>query len=154
MDPIQSRLNKLLLQCIEEDNASKGNIQLYLPQTDELIIVAHHGFDQAFLTFFSSVKPFDLSSCGRAFGAGKTIFIGDTRTEISFIESHRRAAEAAGFRAVKSMPVFCPDNKPIGVVSTHFSEPRLFWEIKEHRRILSEIAIQLAELAKLNHISS
>lgn len=72
----------LLNKAISLECADKGNIQLYDSDTNELIIVAHTGFEESFLKHFATVKPFDTSACGRAFGIGGTVLISNIETDI------------------------------------------------------------------------
>jgi hypothetical protein len=79
-----NNLQKLLEQVISLEKADKGNIQLYSQSTNDLKIVAQIGFQESFLKHFNSVKPFDTSACGRAFGIGNPVLINDTEIDIGF----------------------------------------------------------------------
>src|SRR4051812_23101678 len=114
-----NNLQQLLEKVLKLEGADMGNIQIYDPATDELKIVAQCGFETSFLNHFSVVKPFDPSACGRAFGIGSTVIISDVESDIGF-KANKSAAKKAGFRSVKSVPVFSKKNKCLGIVSTHF----------------------------------
>jgi hypothetical protein len=107
------RLNDLLAQTISLDRATKGNIQVFEPETDSLRIIAQHGFDEMFLLHFEKVKRFDSSACGRAFGAGNWVLIPDILEDQAF-KPHREVALASGIRSVKSIPVTGHDGSSKG----------------------------------------
>jgi hypothetical protein len=146
-------LDELLSRAINLEFASKGNIQLYNIETDDLTIVAQNGFEESFLKHFYIVKPFDTSACGRAFGIGSTVFINNTHTDISFV-SNKGEATKADFRAVKSVPVFSKSNKCVGIISTHFKDPKSHWDTRAIEKLLPEIALELEKLQNFNASSN
>ena len=77
MDNCKVRKAKTLLEiAMVMEGGSKGNIQLYDPQTQELIIVAQKGFHTDFLNHFRKSRPFDSSCSGRAMGIQDMVTIG------------------------------------------------------------------------------
>src|SRR5205823_11352683 len=117
------------------------NIQLYNPHTQALEIVAHRGFQQDFLDYFSSVRA-DLP-CGRALQRRERIIIEDVEADNAF-EPHRQIAAAAGFRAVQSTPLFSRSGEPLGMVSTHFRQPHR--QSERDLRLTDLYARQAAEM--------
>ncbi len=124
---IQQRFQQILESVIAGEHADMGNIQILLPASDEMIIIAQRGFKSDFLEHFQSVKAFDLSACGRALGIGSTITIDDVETDIGFAE-HLDIARSAGYRSVKSVPIITEAKKPLGIISTHFTSTKNNWE--------------------------
>ena len=120
-------LNYYLEEAIQNDKADMGNIQVFDAETDILQIIAQRGFKTHFLEYFRVVKAFDTSACGRAIGLKNPIVIGDVMQDIAFIP-HRSIAISAGFRAVKSVPIFSTDQKLLGVISTHYETPKWTWD--------------------------
>jgi putative methionine-R-sulfoxide reductase with GAF domain len=120
---VTARLNHCLQQMITIEKSQMGNIQRFDPIKQELRIIVHQGFKQDFLEHFRVVKAFDTSACGRAIAKGDTVFIDDVNTEKSFI-AHRAIAASAGFRAVKSVPIISPTGSYLGVISTHYRDPK------------------------------
>jgi len=98
--------------------ADFGNLQLLYPQPRGLRIVAHTGFSQEFLEYFSDVDD-AKSACGRAARSHGQVVIADVATDEAFAD-HRGIAAAAGFRAVQSTPVVDRSGRLVGVLSTHF----------------------------------
>jgi GAF domain-containing protein len=139
------KLQQLLEKVIKLEGADMGNIQIYDPIANDLKIVVHFGFEESFLSHFSSVKPFDSSACGRAFGIGGTVMISDIETDIGF-KVNEETAKKAGFRSVKSVPIFNKQDKCIGIISTHFNVPKQDWKTDELIHILPQIAALLESL--------
>ncbi|MES2565558.1 MAG: GAF domain-containing protein [Bacteroidota bacterium] len=152
MDQNPSHLQQLLQKIVTSEHASKGNIQLYDPSLNGLKIVAQVGFEESFLKHFSVVKPFDTSTCGRAFGIGSTVVINDIETDIGY-EANRPAAKEAGYRAVKSVPVFNNRQKCIGMISTHYAEPNWNWDTHSLLDFLPEVTLELEALLMARPLS-
>jgi GAF domain-containing protein len=138
MNETQAKLLGLLERAIAAEGADKGTLQRYIPSVKELVIAAQVGFDTQFMEHFKSVKPFDSSVCGRAFGIGSPIAINDVQKDIGFAP-HLKVARDAGFRAVKSVPVFTNDRRCIGVLSTHYKDPKEVWSVNPLDDIFPEL---------------
>ncbi|MBD2236480.1 GAF domain-containing protein [Aulosira sp. FACHB-113] len=71
------------------------------------------------------------SPCISALRSGETVIIEDIETDANFAPG-RAIAKAAGYRAVQSTPLTSRTGNLVGVLSTHFCEPRRFlpWEMK------------------------
>ena len=123
---IKVRLQKLLQAAIKMDDADKGTLQFFNKKLNGLEIVTSEGFGDDFLAHFKLVTAFDSSCCGRALGVGSPIMINDVTTDASF-KPNLKIAEAAGFRAVKSVPLFYTDGQRLGVLSTHYKNPKFTW---------------------------
>ena len=132
-----NQLDEILAMAMAELGASMGNIQLLDRNRRTLFIAAQRGFKQDFLDYFRVVSAGDKCACGFALREQKRIIIEDVETDDSFA-SMRSTARAAGFRAVQSTPLIGRDNKPMGILSTHFSSKhrpsehdlkRLAWHI-------------------------
>jgi len=128
---LQPLLEEILTATIALQNADFGNVQLYNPDTQALEIVAHRGFRQDFLDYFSRVHE-DSAACGRAFQSRERVVIEDVLSDPGFAP-HRQIAASAGFRAVQSTPLFGRNGEPLGMLSTHFRRP--------HRPSLRELRL-------------
>lgn len=118
---LQPLLEEILDAIMKLQKADFGNVQLYDPKTQALVIVAHRGFYQDFLAHFSRVRE-DGAACGRALEQHQRIIIEDVLTDPGY-EPHRQIAASAGFRAVQSTPLFSRNGEPLGMISTYFREP-------------------------------
>jgi len=123
--------------------ADFGNVQLYDAQAGVLRIAAQRGFDNWFLEHFAQVDARHVSACGQAFALGERVSFEDIETEKS-AESFRAAATRAGFRAVQSTPLTAAAGTPLGMISTHFCQPRRLTDV-EHR--LTDIVAHALSLA-------
>jgi PAS domain S-box-containing protein len=119
---LRSVLEDVLNEAIKLQRADFGNVQLVNVDTGALEIVAHRGFQEDFLEHFRSVRD-EGAACGRAMQQGQRVIIEDVLTDAKFAP-HRAIAASAGFRAVHSTPLLSRDGKPLGMVSTHFRQPR------------------------------
>ena len=144
---LPTALSDVLDSAIGVTGADMGNIQLLDPANNSLQIIAHRGFDSAFLEHFRSISAGSGSSCGRALASGRRIIIEDIETDREF-EPHRKAALAAGYRAVQSTPLVNRDGRTIGVLSTHYASPHSPSE--RDLRILDLYARQAADFVVSN----
>ena len=148
---LQPLLEELLDATIALLNADFGNIQLYNPETQMLEIVAHRGFQQDFLDYFSGVQE-EGAACGRALRLHGRVIIEDVRTDTGFAP-HRGIAASAGFRAVQSTPLFSRGGEPLGMISTHFRQPH---RPSEHELRLTDLyarqAVELIERRRAEEI--
>lgn len=112
-------LDDILANAMADVGASMGNIQLLDHGNQTLFIASQYGFRQDFLDHFRTVAASDDCACGIALRAKKRIIIEDIETDDS-VAAMRPIARAAGFQAVQSTPLIGRDNKPLGMLSTHF----------------------------------
>lgn len=116
-------LDEILRTVMALTNADKGNIQLMNPARNTLSIVAHAGFDPAFLATFEHMTADDrAAACGRALTKGQPVVIEDVLADEAYASYHA-VARAAGYRAVVSVPLFGADTSRLGAISAHFSSP-------------------------------
>jgi hypothetical protein len=108
---------------IEVVHAVSGNVQLFNARTRTLQIIAHRGFDRAFLQLFENVHADEPSACSRAFRDRRRVVIFDVSTDSQFAP-YLSIARANGFRSVQSTPIFAQDDSVTGMLSTHFPEVR------------------------------
>lgn len=126
--PIQAD-GELVTRCEEaiaralESGADMANVQLR-DQNDALRIVAQRGFAGAFLDFFEVVDD-EESACGVALQSGRPTLVDDVaRSPIFHGRPSQDAMLAAGSRAVISVPIIAPGGVPVGMLSSHYREPR------------------------------
>ncbi len=128
-----------LEKAIESENADMGTVQLFDPSTNTLKIAAQVGFNKDFLEHFKTAMPFDNSSCGRAAGIVSPVIISDVLLDIGYAP-HRPVAKSAGFRSVKSVPIMGKNKQMLGILSTHYKEPKWNWETNKITDVLKELA--------------
>jgi len=116
-------LDEVLAAAIAFTGADKGNIQLFDPASDALVIVAHRGFNESFLRFFASVHD-ENAACAVAMHSAQRVIVEDvTRSEIFSGKSSLQVLLDAGVRAVQSTPLVSSAGEVLGMISTHFSVP-------------------------------
>jgi PAS domain S-box-containing protein len=140
---IPELLGEILDAGIEITGADMGNIQL-LDDAGRLGIVAHRGFDSAFLEFFDEVHD-GIAACGLALQKGERVIVEDVACSPVF--AGRPALEAmlaAEARAVQSTPLVSRSGKVLGIFSTHYRRPQR--PTDRELRLLDLLARQAADL--------
>jgi hypothetical protein len=136
-------LQELLSKALKAEGSEMGLIRNFKPDDDELDIVCHQGFENEFVFQFHSVKPFDHTSCGRAFGIGSTVLINDIELDLSFKKQIKfLRALNTDFRAVKSVPILTKRGRKVGILSIFFKEPKWDWHFSPN----DEIELAIAEI--------
>lgn len=128
---LQDTLSNLLDRAITIHRTDMGQIHLFERQSCTLELAVQKGFDPSLLHYFKTVNITDNSPCISAVRAGQSIIVEDVETDSMFI-SYRAIAKAVGHRAVHSIPLTSNSGNLLGVLSTHFRQPRrlLPWEMK------------------------
>jgi signal transduction histidine kinase len=116
-------LEKLLRAAIDISSADMGNIQFYDPENRTLEIVAHLGFQADFIDHFRIVRASVGSACSRTIERRARVIIEDVELDPEYAP-HRAIAASAGYRAVQSTPILGREGEVLGVLSTHFREPK------------------------------
>jgi PAS domain S-box-containing protein len=142
-DDLRTALDDVLENAIVTSGADFGNIQLYDPQAEALVIVAQRGFRPDFLDYFRLVRVDEDSACGQAMQSGQRIIIEDVELAPTY-EKHRHVAAAAGYRAVQSTPLKSRSGTILGMLSTHFRLPQRVSE--RNQRLLDLYARHAADL--------
>jgi two-component sensor histidine kinase len=116
-------LSEITKTAIAISEADKGNLQLYDATSGSLTIVTQQGFQGDFLKFFVTVRG-NEAACGVAMGTAKQIIIDDVLTSEIFVgQPAQKVLLDAGVRAVVSTPLMSSKERPLGVLSTHFTRP-------------------------------
>jgi PAS domain S-box-containing protein len=141
-----------LVECVEDiletaiwlTGAAKGNVQLCDAGSGALKIVAQRGFGAAFLDGFSRVDAEVPATCGAALGERRRVVVEDVTTSPVFVGTPSLDLLLdEGVRAVQSTPLVSGSGQVLGVVSTHFTEPRRLDD--DACRLLDMLARQAAD---------
>lgn len=124
---LREGLTEILNATIEMMRADFGNVQLFDPTRNVLVIEAQRGFDQAFLDYFREVSTTDDTACGRAMRSGEPALIEDVEIDPAYAP-YRAIAKEAGYRAVQSTPLIDADGGFLGMISTHWRVPHRLGE--------------------------
>lgn len=145
-EKIEPFLEEVLESVMELQGAESGSIQLLNQASGALEVIASRGFKQALLDHFAK-SPVDASSaCGRAWQRRKRVVIEDV-TKDSAYRKHRKAAAAAGYRAVVSTPLTDRAGETVGILNIHFANPHCPSE--RDLRLTDLYASQAAEIVSL-----
>lgn len=142
-DDVNGCLEEILNVAIEISGADKGNIQLLDLTSGTLVMLAHRGFDNAFLEFFASVDEAD-TACGHAMQSQQRVIVEDiTASEIYLGKPSLKMLLDADVRAVQSVPLVSSAGNLLGMISTHFSTPHRPSE--QELRLMDLLARQTAD---------
>ena len=115
-------LHSALNAALNSTEAERANVQLVAP--DGLHLVAHIGFEQPFLEFFSLVTCDTPSCCRRAHEDGKRVIVADVATDPVFAGTDAgRIMLDAHAAACQSTPLVGASGELLGMLSTHYEAP-------------------------------
>jgi len=125
---------KILTSTIEATDANFGDIQLLDSSRQALRIVAHHGFDTDFVTFFETVSNGSLC-CAQAMKQRSRVIVSDIASDPLLQDTQARdLILRSRIHTCQSTPMITSSGELIGVASTHFDRPRVF-----SRRVLQRV---------------
>lgn len=116
-------LTDILREELRRDSANFGLVQLLEASSGSLQIAAQLNFQTDFLRHFEVVRADDGSVYGKALSDADGVWVEDVETA-DFFAQHLPFALAAGFRAVKSLPLSRSTGHVFGVFSLHFAQPQ------------------------------
>ena len=100
-------------------------VQLYLEPQDTLVLVANRNFPAELVALFAAFRPDFCTGCSRAVASGGRVVIPDVERDEPFTR-HVPAALDNGFRSLQATPLKAESGAVIGVITTHFAEPRSY----------------------------
>ena len=142
---LESKITELLTAAMAYDGADKCSFQVYAEEEGTLYLVGIHGFAEQFIKYFYTVKPFDNTSCGRAIRVGSAVIVCDVEDDIEFMP-YRSIARASGFLSVKSIPIYNAARKKVGVISTHFRNPKYTWDLRTLDHLMKDFSTTLCAI--------
>ena len=142
-------LAEILRVAIEISGADKGNIQLVNPGTGLLSMTTESGFDSFFGEHFANGNfP---AACAVALETQQRVIVEDVGQSALFVGSPSlKVMKKAGVRAVQSTPLVSSAGNVLGVISTHFSNPRRPTE--QESRLMDLLARQAADFLERKHV--
>jgi hypothetical protein len=146
---LKEKIISLLEKAILNDEADMCALHVYEPVREELHIVAQAGLSPDYLQHFQHTHPFDTTASGRAIGIGSAIIVSDVLEDVNYQRNHATDNET-GVRAMKAMPLYC-DRQKVGVIATHFREPKYTWNLNHLDEVSRPLARVAAEVAGFIH---
>lgn len=137
-------LLELVNAAISGTKADMGNIQIV--RRGSLRILSQIGFQKPFLDYFRVVSDRN-SACGAGLYRGRRIIVDDVAGSKIYSARARQVMLDAGVRAVQSTPLTATWGETIGMLSTHYREPRRLTE--GDCRVLDVIAALASRVLKV-----
>jgi GAF domain-containing protein len=146
---IKDEIISLMKKAMYNDEADMCALHVYESNREELHIAAQAGLSPAYLAHFKDTHPFDTTASGRAIGIGSAIIISDVLDDVNTLNNRSRDNEA-GVRAIKAVPLFWHQKK-VGVIATHFREPKYTWNLNHLDEVVRPLSEVLAGAARYIH---
>lgn len=126
--------------------ADAGTVQIFDPQTRDLVLIATHGFPPDSPVRFGRVNADSATSCGMALASGKRIFLQFDDEKVDDPKGDLRWHVDAGYLSAQSTPLIARSGRPIGMISTHWRKRHQPGE--RELRYLDLLARQAADLVE------
>jgi len=119
--PEASRHQKMLDAAVRLTGSDFASLQLLDANREELLLVAHRGFQADAAAFWDRVGAGSGTACGKALERKQRVVVPDVE-EASFIRDtiDLRIFRDAGIRAVQTTPLVAGDQRLLGMLSTHW----------------------------------
>jgi PAS domain S-box-containing protein len=126
-------------------SADMGSMQQFIPERDELRLLASRGFHAESEAFWKYVRVDSTCSCGIALSSGARTVLPDIETcDPPMGADDLDASRRSGIRAVQSTPLISRSGQLLGMISTHWHEPHRPTELA--LRTFDVLARQAADL--------
>jgi PAS domain S-box-containing protein len=143
-DDPQGLLEEILDAAIAIMEADSGNIQIVDSKSSDLTITAHRGLPSWWVAYWNRVSR-GHGACGTALERRERVIVEDVSQSSIFVGKEALDVQLrAGIQAVQSTPLFGRTGSPLGMISTHFKQPR--HPSERALRLLDLLARQAADL--------
>lgn len=113
----------ILGQAVEVESAVCGLLQIYSSEKRGLVILAHCGLPKQFLDLFETVKATDSCVCARAFRYAAQTTVYDINSDRDFLPYLDKLGDIP-FTSIQATPILDTGGVVIGILTTHFGEPK------------------------------
>ncbi len=121
--PIEECLQRTIDAAIAIVGADKGNVRIFDPTSSSLVIAAHRGFAEPFLTFFTQGCN-SAVMCAVAIRMKSQVIVEDIlQSDIFAGQQSQAVLIEAGVRAIVSTPLMSSSGNIMGLISTHYATP-------------------------------
>ncbi|MGK6353541.1 ATP-binding protein [Parapedobacter sp. DT-150] len=112
----------ILDAAVTLSRSDMGSMQLFVPEANELLLLASKGFDPRSAAFWKRVKAHSGTVCGMALALGQRVVTSDIE-QCDFIgEDDLDPFRWSGIRSVQTTPLVSRDGKVVGMISTHWKK--------------------------------
>lgn len=111
--------DEVLHSALKILGTDRGDLQMYDPSQDGLVIVAQRGFEMSLLEGYKLVRTADGTPCGTALARRQRVILEDVNEDLAFLP-HAAVAKAAGLVAMQSTPLIGRGGRMLGMLSTHY----------------------------------
>jgi signal transduction histidine kinase len=120
-------LDMVLGAAMRGVNAQFGDVQLFDPADNSLLLVSSSGLDAWFVEHYRRVGVDDDTVCANALRTRSQVLVEDVFAETAY-PGLQRFATHAGFSSVESTPMLTRTGEFLGVLSTMSAKPRRLTE--------------------------
>ncbi|HLX91352.1 MAG TPA: ATP-binding protein, partial [Puia sp.] len=124
-----------------------ASLQCYDPETESLRLLAHKNFHAASVSAWQKIKADSESVCGLALRHNSRILVPDVENE-GFPQEQFDLYRLSGIRAVQSTPLISRSGGLVGMINSHWKNPKTFAE--DDFRLFDLLARQAADLIERN----
>lgn len=123
-----------------------GSMQLFIPESNELLLLACKGFHPDSAKHWERVTAGGGSTCGRSLAQGGTRIVVNDVEQCDFItgSDDLEFFRLSGIRSVQTTPLISRDGKIVGMISTQWR--RVYTPSQHHLAMLDILARQAADL--------
>lgn len=120
----ESLYNRILDAAIELMKSDAASIQVFVPGSSELHLLASRNFHPISRSYWQKVKAGSGSTCGQALLERRRILASDVEN-CPFVAGTQNLEEfrRSNIRSCQSTPLVSRSGKPLGMISTHWSRP-------------------------------
>jgi len=118
---INQLYNDILDAAVNLMEADMGSIQLFVPESDELVLLAHKGLDGRTVECWQTVKVPACTAFETVPTMKRRVFIADIEHCESVTEDDREPFRWSAIRSIQTTPLVSRDGKVAGVLSTYWN---------------------------------
>jgi|GEM_PF-166280 len=118
---VQTMYAEIMAAAIRITRADAGTVQIFDVETKELVLLATSGFERELTEYFHRVGADSSTSCGIALKTDERAFVDFDSNDA---DKACRLHVEAGYFSAQSTPLVARSGEPIGMLSTHWHEPK------------------------------
>ncbi|HET9909162.1 MAG TPA: GAF domain-containing sensor histidine kinase, partial [Anaerolineales bacterium] len=144
-DNIEVLYRQILQAAISLMHSDMGSLQMSDPETEQLRLLAWKGFHPESAAYWDTITDESSTLCGRALRTGERQIVPDLNSPDFVTDSeNRKQYQLSGILAMQSTPLISRYGRPVGMISTHWSQPHVPGE--HELRMFDVLARQAADV--------